>query len=416
MWLRSAYYVKESFRTLDYSRERISELQEKRFSQVYEVCKDLPFYTERWPETSQMSLKELDQLPVMEGEILRNIGEDVTGLLKERDKLSRYTSGTHKEPSRVNYSDQAYDWMSAVYFRTLCLHGYRPFQTLTQYRGRVEKRSWIGKRMMPENFIEPGTSISQQAELLDRYNPEVLRYFPHVLLAVAKKMEAKYNHSVSPERIFTCGELLTPSMRDYLEKVFDTEILDQYGTTEFGKIAWECPQGGYHLAEDTVYVEVVDHEGKEVGAGEVGQLVLTGLVNETTPLVRYAIGDLVETAESDCSCNTSFRRIKDIKGRKKDVFLNSNSELVYPTQVIDILAPLEELLFFQLVAEDDKYVLRYRSNEPGVSVSEEIAEMLRSKLALEPLETQRVKDIPFNSGGKLSLIKNNQSRCMEDAI
>lgn len=408
MWLRSLYYVKKAFDTLQYG-DKISRFQRRQLRKILNTCQDLPFYQDRWDgEPSSPSDSLLGQIPLLEHDAFSSytdIRPDST-----ISGPSRETSGTSGQPTRIKFTNQANDWFGAIHARTLYLHGYRPRKRITQYwRSNHEQRSWIGKRMMPKQHITPDTPIPDQVETLRSQDPDIIYYFPHTLLALCKLMRRRGITPPSPDRVITYGETLTQGMRTYIHETLDAPVRDQYGTTEFGTIGWDCPDGGYHLAEDVVYPEVCDGDGTPVADGARGQLILTGLVNTATPLVRYQIGDIVERDESTCGCSTGFLRIKNIQGRQEDAFRNAEDTIVFPTQVGEQVAMAEDILFAQVTAHDDRYVFRYvpnsNCNERAVN---QVASRLEADLALEPLAVEAVDRMPSSVGGKVALVDNKQ--------
>lgn len=61
----------------------------------------------------------------------------------------------------------------------------------------------------------------------------------------------------------------------------------------------------FHPRSDFFYFEVVDEEGKAVGDGEKGELILTTLFRTPFPLIRYKTGDLVTMSPYKCQCGRS---------------------------------------------------------------------------------------------------------------
>jgi phenylacetate-CoA ligase len=73
-------------------------------------------------------------------------------------------------------------------------------------------------------------------------------------------------------------------------------VIDHYGMTELGPVAYEEPHrpGSLRVLEDAYYPEVIDPQtGQAVPAGTLGELVLTPLGRLGMPLLRYRTGDLV---------------------------------------------------------------------------------------------------------------------------
>lgn len=146
------------------------------------------------------------------------------------------------------------------------------------------------------------------------------------------------------------GQSVSRAFRDELEaqlpdafKTFNT-----YGTTEAGGpiVCTTCPfshdRDEMHLInEDTVLTEILDPVTlKPVGPGEVGEIFVTTLEKEASPVVRWRTGDLVRLSEKPfgCECGRKgMRNIGRIIGRSDDM-LKVRGVLVYPSQIEDVIA------------------------------------------------------------------------------
>ncbi len=72
-------------------------------------------------------------------------------------------------------------------------------------------------------------------------------------------------------------------------------------------VAFDCGNG-WHIAEDAFFAEVVDADGEPVDDGVCGQLVLTTLVREAMPLIRYATGIEGTLVRETCDCGRTTAR------------------------------------------------------------------------------------------------------------
>ncbi len=71
-------------------------------------------------------------------------------------------------------------------------------------------------------------------------------------------------------------------------------LIDHYGMTEIGPAALEDPDRGLRIIEQSYLAEVVDFpSGTAATPGELGELVITTLGREASPVLRYRTGDLV---------------------------------------------------------------------------------------------------------------------------
>lgn len=203
--------------------------------------------------------------------------------------------------------------------------GYHLFIAGLYYQGQLE---YYGAKVIP---LGPGES-ERAAELIDKYRVSVLISNP----TFAMKLAAKGIPSV--RILFVGGEPFT-SVEGYPEKVraaFGREIgmIDSYGMALCSPIARSCRfEKGLHLLEDFIYAEVIDPStGEPLPLGEKGELVLTHLYKEASPLLRYRTGDLTFMVEEKCACGRSLTMPKAILGRT-DEMLKIKGVKFWPSQI-----------------------------------------------------------------------------------
>jgi phenylacetate-CoA ligase len=130
---------------------------------------------------------------------------------------------------------------------------------------------------------------------------------------------------------------------------------DTYGLSEVmgPGVAGECLERcGLHVAEDHFLVEVIDPVSlAPVAAGQPGELVVTTLSREATPLVRYRTRDLTAVLPGACACGRTLRRIERVKGRTDDLLFVKGVK-VFPSEIEAVLFAVEGVQpHFQLVLE-----------------------------------------------------------------
>lgn len=93
--------------------------------------------------------------------------------------------------------------------------------------------------------------------------------------------------------------------------------LDHYGLTEtcFGGGVECLAHAGYHLREADLIVEIVDGNGTPLPDGETGEVVITTLLREAMPLIRYRTGDVSRLLPGPCPCGSLVRRLEGVRGR-----------------------------------------------------------------------------------------------------
>ena len=135
----------------------------------------------------------------------------------------------------------------------------------------------------------------EQAEWLSRAKPNYLLSYPSILEALAKHCLHEGIELPSIKRVHSMSEVLRPEVRRVCRQAWDAPIYDNYSTEETGYIALQCPKSEQLLVQlEGVYAEFLDPSGREFGAGEVGNMIVTPLHNFAMPLIRYEVGDYAE--------------------------------------------------------------------------------------------------------------------------
>lgn len=133
-------------------------------------------------------------------------------------------------------------------------------------------------------------------------------------------------------------------MRKRIREGLGIELYDIYGLTEiYGPgIGINCPyETGIHYWDDYVYLEIIDPEtGKVLPDGEEGEIVLTTLVKEGAPLIRFRTHDISRIIPGECPCGRKHPRIGIIQGRSDDMFKVRGVNM-FPSQVEDILRTVD---------------------------------------------------------------------------
>jgi len=210
------------------------------------------------------------------------------------------------------------------------------------------------------------------------------------------------------------AELIDGASRQFVEKVFDAPFLDQYASEELQMIAWQClEKAGYHVDADTIVMQFVDEEGKEVAPGERGELVCTSLFNYAMPFVRYALGDMgVLSEEVGCACGRSFPLMKIVEGRKDSMIVLPSGRKV-PALVLGWVMEFYRYyhnIYQYRIVQQRVDLLRVIIKKKNESVGEremerELSSHVKKMLGLSEaeisVEVEFVGEIPRDRSGKL---------------
>lgn len=174
---------------------------------------------------------------------------------------------------------------------------------------------------------------------------------PSFLMALIKRAEElgyDFRRDFALKKALFSGEPYPQSLRDSFEQTYGIDTYQAFGTADVALIAYECNQkAGMHIAEEVI-VEIVDPEtGKQLGAGETGEMVVTTF-DVTYPLIRFGLGDLSYYTDEPCPCGRTSSRLVRFVGRVRDV-VRVRGRFIYPKQVQEAIVKCPQVSKYQIV-------------------------------------------------------------------
>jgi phenylacetate-CoA ligase len=279
-------------------------------------------------------------------------------ILEELKKKPRECSLCNDEVTRVNFSPSGKELhpvyqtrgdlkkMHEVCARTLkaagvrkgdiCVvtYGYHLFIAGLFYQSQLE---YYGAKVIP---LGPGES-ERAINLINKYEVSVLITNPTFALKLA-------SGGIPSVRILFVGGEPFSSVEGYAQRVRsafgrDLTIIDSYSMALCMPVARSCRFGtGLHMMDDFIYSEVIDASTAEnVPYGEKGELVITHLYKEASPLLRYRTGDLTYMIRERCKCGREITLPKGVIGRT-DEMLKIKGVKFWPSQIGNILREFPE--------------------------------------------------------------------------
>lgn len=191
------------------------------------------------------------------------------------------------------------------------------------------------------------------------------------------------------------SERWSEKMRKRIADGLGIELYDIYGLTEiYGPgIGINCEHNtGMHIWDDYLYLEIIDPKtGENVPDGEWGEIVITTLVKEGAPLIRYRTHDLSRIIPGECPCGRKYPRIDMIMGRTDDM-MKIKGVNVFPSQIEEVLGGFEEISSeyqIRISHLDGKDTMRIYVETTGDvnfdNLSGRIAEKVKSKIGFTPI-------------------------------
>jgi phenylacetate-CoA ligase len=245
----------------------------------------------------------------------------------------------------------------------------------------------IGASVIPASLA---TGVTKQIVIMRDFKTTVLVSTPSHALNIASSLDEAQVHL---ERLqlklgLFSGERWSDVLRRQLEERLHITSIDTYGPTEVmgPGVAGECLQRqGLHINEDHFIVEVVNPQTLEpVAAGEEGELVLTTIMKEGFPLIRYRTGDITRLVAEPCSCGRTFVRMAMVSGRTDDLILVQGVGF-FPSQIEEILAG------FPGASPHFQIVLDQEGGVDTVQIRLEISDSTQSLDAVKAIEALQVQ-------------------------
>jgi len=284
------------------------------------------------------------------------------------------------------------------------------------FGGRIPIKNRVGRCLRNERWLNSfrmtECDMRDYVQIINNFRPVQILAYVEAIYQIARFIEQEGLDVYSPKAIMTSAGTLYPQMREVIEEVFQAPVFNRYGSREVSDIACECEaHKGLHVSPLTHYVEIITKDGTPAALGEVGEVIVTWLVNYAMPLIRYRIGDLARWESAECSCNRHWPLLKEVTGRVTDAFLRADGGVVMPEYFIHMLGVVVNAPWirkFQVVQE--KYDLIRLLVVPsdthaaieGIDKSKDTLEQIvRVAMGNEcSLEIEIVDEIPSSPSGK----------------
>jgi phenylacetate-CoA ligase len=300
------------------------------------------------------SLDDLKRLPFTTKHDLRE-GFPYGFLSIPREEVIRLhaSSGTTGAPTTIYFNkDDITRWSGYVarcIYGTGCNHT-DVFQNMITYGlftgglGFHAGGEEVGMLVIPSG----SGNTTRQFRLMQDFGTTVVHATPSFLLHVESIMRAEgvRRDSIKLKRAFAGAEPYSEDTRKRIEELLKIDVYNSYGLSEMNGpgVAFECQcKNGLHLWEDGYIAEIINPDTLEpVPDGESGELVLTILCREATPILRYRTRDLTGFYTGPCPCGRTHRRLRRISGRSDDMLI-INGVNVFPSQIEEVIMAMKEV-------------------------------------------------------------------------
>ncbi|MBC5742325.1 phenylacetate--CoA ligase [Lachnospiraceae bacterium MD308] len=250
----------------------------------------------------------------------------------------------------------------------------------------------LGAMVIP---MGPGNTDKQLQMMMDMKSTVICATSSYALLLAEEIEKRGFKDKICLKKGVIGSERWGEKMRQRIADELGIELYDIYGLTEiYGPgIGINCKYNtGIHYWDDYIYIEIVDPVTlKPVPDGELGEIVITTLVKEGAPLIRYRTHDLSRIIPGACPCHSRFPRLDIIMGRTDDM-IKIKGVNVFPSQIEEILKEFPEVSSeyqIRISHLEGRDTMRLYVETNGTVdfqiLSRRIAEKVKSRIGFTPL-------------------------------
>lgn len=250
----------------------------------------------------------------------------------------------------------------------------------------------LGAMVIP---MGPGNTDKQLQMMMDMKSTVICATSSYALLLAEEIEKRGIKDRICLKKGVIGSERWGEKMRQRIADELGIELYDIYGLTEiYGPgIGINCKYNtGMHYWDDYIYIEIVDPMTlKPVPDGEPGEIVITTLVKEGAPLIRYRTHDLSRIIPGTCPCGSRFPRLDIIMGRTDDM-IKIKGVNVFPSQIEEILKEFPEVSSeyqIRISHLEGRDTMRLYVETNGTVdfqiLSRRIAEKVKSRIGFTPL-------------------------------
>jgi phenylacetate-coenzyme A ligase PaaK-like adenylate-forming protein/ABC-type branched-subunit amino acid transport system ATPase component len=326
---------------------------------LHHVWEGSSFYRQRLEEAgihpeSVKSLDDLQKLPFTTADDLRaGYPFPLRSVPFEQVARIHASSGTTGKRKVLSYTQKDIDDWTHFFARCYQMAGVTPLDRVqiavgygiwtagSGFQSGCEK---LGAMAIP---VGPG-NLDMQIQFLLDFQSTVFCSTASMALLMAEEIHRRgLADKIAVSKVIYGSERSSVSMRKKISELFGgAELFDITGLTElYGPgTGIECPDHDcIHYWGDYYILEIIDPDTLQpVPDGEWGEMVVTTLCKEGSPLIRYRTRDMTRILPGRCGCGHILPRHSRIRGRSDDT-IKFRGVNIYPSSIDTILSQVPGL-------------------------------------------------------------------------
>lgn len=328
--------------------ELVPEWQARRLRELLAIAWEAPHYRASFgaagltrAELSVLGPRDLGRLPIVDKDAVRRAPDSFCpGGAPARGAGAYSTSGSTGTPLTVyNDSDDLrramalrdawYGELAGVtYALPRATFSGRRVEPASDSDGPFHRYNLAEKQIYFSPYHLGPATVARYVEALQRHRPAWLTGYAGAIDDLAR-LALEAGLEPPPLRaVITAAEPVPPGLHEHVRRAFGCVAYEEYGLAEQVCFALACDHGSLHVAEDAALVEILREDGTPCAEGEIGEIVGTGFIRESQPLIRYRTGDLASARREACGCGRTTLVLLGLEGRVDDIVIGADGRRV----------------------------------------------------------------------------------------
>lgn len=387
----------------------------------------VPYYRENWTGVEKTAALngELEDLPLLEKEPIRsNPAAFVRNDFGFRYPLRFHTSGSTGTPivtvwtidelraSLAVREARSTRWAGVSFRLPRATFSGRIVEPDPKSDGPFYRYNAAERQVYFSAFhLRPDTA-DQYVATLRKYKVEWLTGYAVSWFLLAKFILQNELEVPPLKAVVTTSEKVTSEMRAVMRRAYKCRVFEEYGTVENAIFASECEHGRLHYSPDVSIVEILRPNRTKCCPNEPGEVVVTTLMRQCQPFIRYRLGDIAAWDADRCPCGRAMPVLKEVVGRIEDIVIGPDGRSMVRFHGIFVDQP--HVLEGQIIQEKIDWV-RVKVVPSNGFCDRDVREIVRrmhQRLSDKVrIDVETVDCIPRTRSGKfqavISRLKNN---------
>jgi len=258
------------------------------------------------------TLQDLSKFPILTKKEILEYNLEIHTDFKFKKKFKAITSGTTGQSLEFYRDEFADSFNRASFFKNYDLFQVKPWDKNGYFWGFNFSFYKKIKTTILDRFQNRFRVFGYDEKEFNRFvkklqKAKYIHGYSSMIYQAAKIInEKKLPKPKKIRMVKGTSEKIFEKYQEEVKKAFGLKMISEYGATESGIIAFECPKGNMHINMEGVIVEEIENE-----------ILVTNLQMKSFPVIRYKLGDFIKLApkETTCACGKNHLILEDITGR-----------------------------------------------------------------------------------------------------